>query len=73
MFTFIGEWEQESSVGCLGSNKKEGSYADDVLYQGVCCLRARVFRCVDGIDMNLFEKALSLRRKFEQEQGLNEG
>ena len=29
-------------------------------------IRARVVRCVDGLDLDLFEQALILRRQFEQ-------
>jgi len=31
-------------------------------------LKARVIRCVDGLDLNLYEKIVSLRRKFNQER-----
>ena len=31
-------------------------------------LRARVVRCVDGIDLGLFDRALQLRRQFLQEE-----
>jgi hypothetical protein len=31
-------------------------------------LRARLMRNVDGLDVKLFEKALEVRRKFEQER-----
>jgi CST complex subunit TEN1 len=31
-------------------------------------LKARVIRCVEGLDVNLWEQALELRRKFEKER-----
>ncbi|CAE8659304.1 unnamed protein product, partial [Polarella glacialis] len=30
-------------------------------------LRARIARCVDGLDMNLYEQCLEVRRQFESE------
>jgi hypothetical protein len=33
-------------------------------------LRARVARCVDGLDLALYEEALAVRRQFEAAQTL---
>jgi hypothetical protein len=37
--------------------------ADDKIF-----LKAKVARCVEGLDVNLWEQALELRRRFEKER-----
>jgi hypothetical protein len=53
LMQFIGEVDAHS-----GGESGDGSGARVVL-------RARVSRCVDGLDVALYEEALAVRRQFE--------
>eukprot|EP00457_Paulinella_chromatophora_P007479 gb/GEZN01007502.1/.p1 GENE.gb/GEZN01007502.1/~~gb/GEZN01007502.1/.p1 ORF type:complete len:178 (-),score=34.17 gb/GEZN01007502.1/:752-1285(-) len=72
-YQFIGE--------CTRNSSSEKKFADPILPNKAASksekvvmvpllLRARVARSVEGMNLALFEKALELRRAFEQEQDL---
>ena len=58
LMQFIGEVDVRGAAGAAA--------ADDAAPRLV--VRARVARCVDGMDLSLYEEALSVRRQFEATQ-----
>ena len=42
-------------------------FIGEVHVQGKLTLRARIAGCIDGMDMELFNQALDIRRKYLQE------
>eukprot|EP00123_Amoebidium_parasiticum_P020865 comp5776_c0_seq1/m.1644 comp5776_c0_seq1/g.1644 ORF comp5776_c0_seq1/g.1644 comp5776_c0_seq1/m.1644 type:complete len:133 (-) comp5776_c0_seq1:332-730(-) len=58
-------WRLSSSFQVIGEVRVEpGAQDGETTDTGKVWLRARVGRCVDGMDMGLFLEALAIRRKF---------
>ncbi|KAJ3395983.1 hypothetical protein HDU92_004480 [Lobulomyces angularis] len=65
LYQFLGDLEDfEEDQMLKNSNISIPKHAGS----GAVILKARIFRLMDGLDLNLFEKSLTLKRRFLQER-----